>query len=76
MDALARPNLVLDVNEESASAGDFYIDPWTPVDRAVITHAHSDHACAGSRRYLTAERGEAVLCPPLDRSASFKVEQQ
>lgn len=33
-------------------AGDFYIDPWKPVDRAVITHAHSDHARAGSIHYL------------------------
>ncbi len=34
------------------SAGDFYIDPWQPVDRAIITHAHSDHARAGSKSYL------------------------
>lgn len=34
------------------AVGDFYIDPWRPVDRAVITHAHSDHARAGSRHYL------------------------
>lgn len=34
------------------AAGDFYIDPWRPVDRAVITHAHSDHARAGSKHYL------------------------
>ena len=27
--------------------GDFYIDPTRPVDRAVITHGHSDHARAG-----------------------------
>ncbi len=27
--------------------GDFYIDPVRPVDRAVITHGHSDHARAG-----------------------------
>jgi putative mRNA 3-end processing factor len=33
-------------------AGDFYIDPWRPVERAVITHAHSDHARWGSRFYL------------------------
>ncbi len=33
-------------------AGNFYIDPWQPVDRAVITHAHSDHARAGSNYYL------------------------
>ena len=32
--------------------GDFYIDPWKPVERAVITHAHSDHARAGSNYYL------------------------
>jgi putative mRNA 3-end processing factor len=27
--------------------GGFYIDPTRPVDKAVITHAHSDHARAG-----------------------------
>lgn len=32
--------------------GQFYIDPWRPVERAVITHAHSDHARAGSQHYL------------------------
>ena len=32
--------------------GGFYIDPWTPVERAVITHAHSDHARPGSKYYL------------------------
>lgn len=34
------------------AAGDFYIDPWRPVERAIITHAHSDHARAGSKHYL------------------------
>src|SRR5689334_12898802 len=32
--------------------GDFYIDPWKPVQKAIITHAHSDHAKAGSDYYL------------------------
>ena len=32
--------------------GRFYIDPWKPVAKAVITHAHSDHARAGSDAYL------------------------
>jgi putative mRNA 3-end processing factor len=32
--------------------GDFYIDPWKPVHRAVITHAHSDHARPGNGNYL------------------------
>ena len=33
-------------------AGDFFIDPWRAVDRALITHAHSDHARPGMGRYL------------------------
>ena len=33
-------------------AGGFYIDPWLPVDKAIITHAHSDHARFGSKHYL------------------------
>ncbi len=41
--------------------GDFYIDPWQPVDRAVITHAHSDHARGGSAHYLAAAPAESVL---------------
>jgi putative mRNA 3-end processing factor len=32
--------------------GNFYIDPWKPVEKAVITHAHSDHARFGSQAYL------------------------
>jgi putative mRNA 3-end processing factor len=32
--------------------GGFYIDPWDSVAKAVITHAHSDHARAGSDAYL------------------------
>lgn len=32
--------------------GGFYIDPWRPVDRAVITHGHSDHARWGNKSYL------------------------
>jgi len=41
--------------------GDFYIDPWRPVDRAVITHAHGDHARVGHAHYLAAAKSEGVL---------------
>jgi len=41
--------------------GRFFIDPWLPVERALITHAHGDHARAGSARYLAAREGERVL---------------
>jgi putative mRNA 3-end processing factor len=33
------------------------VDPWAPVDTAVLTHAHADHAVPGCRRYLCAEPG-------------------
>lgn len=41
--------------------GDFYIDPWKPVARAVITHGHGDHARSGNGHYLTATPGAGVL---------------
>jgi putative mRNA 3-end processing factor len=43
------------------AAGGFYIDPWQPVDRAVISHAHGDHLCPGSRAYLCAQPSRALL---------------
>ncbi len=32
--------------------GKFYIDPWRPVDKALITHGHADHARWGMKSYL------------------------
>jgi putative mRNA 3-end processing factor len=43
------------------AAGQFYIDPWRPVDRAVITHGHADHARSGHRHYLCHHDTAAVL---------------
>ena len=51
---------------ESASGlfcerGGFHIDPWQPVERALITHAHGDHARPGSTAYLCAAPTEGLL---------------
>ena len=43
------------------SAGNFYIDPWKPVDKAIITHAHSDHARWGSSNYLCHHYTKPIL---------------
>lgn len=40
---------------------DIYIDPWRPVDNAVITHAHSDHARWGMKKYLAHKDAVPVL---------------
>ncbi|MGF1522241.1 MAG: ligase-associated DNA damage response exonuclease [Leptolyngbyaceae cyanobacterium] len=42
-------------------AGDFYIDPWRPVDTALITHAHADHARSGSQQYFATAISEGIL---------------
>jgi putative mRNA 3-end processing factor len=42
-------------------AGGFYIDPWRPVERAVITHAHADHARRGHGAYLATAVSQGVL---------------
>ena len=41
--------------------GNFYIDPWKPVERAIITHAHSDHAYPGHQYYLTHPHSKPIL---------------
>jgi len=66
------PLLTLTSRGLYCEAGDFYVDPWEPVDRAVITHAHGDHATWGSRAYLTSEPGVSVLRARMDPGASIR----
>lgn len=42
-------------------AGDFHIDPWRPVPRALITHGHSDHARWGHGAYLATHQALPVI---------------
>ncbi|EBA09360.1 ligase-associated DNA damage response exonuclease [Sagittula stellata] len=42
-------------------AGDFFIDPWRPVARALITHGHADHARPGHGSYLATEAALPVM---------------
>jgi putative mRNA 3-end processing factor len=42
-------------------AGDFHIDPWRPVPRALITHGHSDHARWGMGAYLSTDQALPVI---------------
>jgi putative mRNA 3-end processing factor len=41
--------------------GDFFIDPWKPVERAVITHGHGDHARPGMADYFASRPGLPIL---------------
>ena len=53
-------------------AGDFWIDPWLPVPRAVITHAHGDHARWGCDAYLGAADGARVMRTRLGAEARIR----
>lgn len=44
--------LRFDQNGIYCRQADVYIDPWRPVKKAIITHAHSDHARWGNQSYL------------------------
>lgn len=54
------------------AAGDFYIDPWKPVPRAVITHAHSDHARWGNQHYLCTNDSVPLLKMRLGQDISVQ----
>lgn len=41
--------------------GDFYIDPVVPVDRAVVTHGHADHARSGHGTVLATPQTLAIM---------------
>jgi len=41
--------------------GKFYLDPWYPVDYAIISHGHADHARWGMKRYLCTDDSKAIL---------------
>ena len=40
---------------------DVYIDPWRPVDKAIITHAHADHARPGHRSYVAHKESLPIM---------------
>jgi putative mRNA 3-end processing factor len=55
-------NSLIKLNDKGlyCAAGDFYIDPWRPVRRAIVTHAHADHAYRGNGSYLVTKEGEKL----------------
>ena len=55
-------------------AGDFYIDPWKPVDRALITHGHADHARPGMAAYLATPSAKPVMQMRLGDDANIETQ--
>lgn len=53
-------------------AGDFHVDPWAAVERAVVTHAHGDHVAWGCGSYLCSSEGLGVLTHRLEAGAPVR----
>lgn len=51
---------------------DVYIDPWKQVDKAIITHAHSDHARWGMKHYLAHTSSEPIMRLRLGKDISLQ----
>ena len=54
--------------------GDFYIDPARPVERAVVTHGHSDHARPGHRQVLATAGTLAIMCARFGAEAATRAQ--
>ena len=51
---------------------DVFIDPSQPVQKALITHAHSDHARSGSQHYLAHHQNKHILKLRLGNNIQFQ----
>lgn len=38
-----------------------YLDPWKPVDKAIISHGHADHSRYGHKQYITHIRNVSII---------------
>jgi putative mRNA 3-end processing factor len=55
--------------------GDFYIDPWLPVPKAILTHAHADHTYRGNQHYLVPAEGALLSRIRLGDEAHISTEK-
>jgi putative mRNA 3-end processing factor len=55
-------------------AGDFHVDPVRPVERAIITHGHSDHARAGHAHVLATAETLAIMAARMGGGAGGSIQ--
>jgi putative mRNA 3-end processing factor len=66
------PLLIANENGFYCRTGNFYIDPWRTVPRAVVTHAHADHYAWGCGSYLVAQEGAHIFRSRLGDTAAIQ----
>ncbi|WP_026811751.1 ligase-associated DNA damage response exonuclease [Arenibacter latericius] len=55
------PLLIFNENGIYCKEADVYLDPWHPVDRAIITHGHADHSRWGNKEYITHKNNVPII---------------
>ncbi len=66
------PLITFNANGIYCERADIYIDPWKPVNKALITHGHSDHARWGNKYYLCTTNAEPVISYRLGNEAKIE----
>jgi putative mRNA 3-end processing factor len=64
--------LYFDKNGLYCKYGDFYVDPVQPVQKAVVSHAHADHAVSGNNRVYCTEPTSAFMKLRYGKNAASK----
>ncbi|AOW17671.1 DNA ligase-associated DEXH box helicase [Polaribacter vadi] len=52
--------------------GKFYLDPWFPVEYAIISHGHADHSRSGNKHYLCQNDSKAIIKHRLGQDISIE----
>lgn len=58
---MKQPLLVFNDKGIYCAQADVYLDPWKPVEKAIITHGHSDHSRWGHKQYITHHRNIPII---------------
>ena len=68
------PETLIEVNDAGiyCPIGDFYVDPWTSVARAVVTHGHRDHLVRDCDRYICTQKSLPILRQRLGEQPSVQ----
>ncbi|WP_373058596.1 ligase-associated DNA damage response exonuclease [Zunongwangia sp. H14] len=55
------PLLVFNEKGIYCAAADVYLDPWKPVEKAIISHGHADHSRWGHKKYITHHKNVPII---------------
>ncbi len=58
---MAQPLLEFTDKGIYCAAAGVYLDPWRPVEKAIISHGHADHSRSGHKKYITHHKNVPII---------------